>query len=144
MRGLPVGIRTGGVGMKKKRAILLALAAGLLLIAGRLPAHHGTSSYDFSKTVTLNGTITGFDWANPHCLIHIDVKNDDGNVQHWTLELPSTFTMTRRGWTKDSLKLKDQAVVETHPAKNGTPVGISWTTGSIMKVVANGKALPTQ
>jgi hypothetical protein len=130
--------------MKKKLATLSALAGALVVFSHPLLAHHGTSSYDFSKTVTLNGTITGFDWANPHCLIHIDVKNDDGNVQHWTLELPSTFTMARRGWTKDSLRLRDQAVVETHPAKNGTAVGISWMPGSLMKVVANGKAMPTQ
>ena len=118
------------------------LAIGLLTFSSVVFAHHGSSVYDLKKTTTLNGTITNFEWDNPHCLIHIDVKADNGEVQHWTLELPSPFTMNRKGWTKDSLKPGDQAMVETHPAKNGTTAGISGTSGAIMKVVVNGKALP--
>ena len=104
-------------------------------------AHHGYSVYDLTKTDTLNGTITNFEWDNPHCLIHIDVKGDNGQVQHWTLELPSPFTMARKGWAKDSLKPGEMASVETHPAKNGTTIGITGTSNAIMKVVVNGKAL---
>jgi hypothetical protein len=103
-------------------------------------AHHGYSVYDLKKTTTLNGTITAFDWDNPHCLIHIDVMNN-GDVQHWTLELPSPFTMNRKGWAKDSLKPGDQASIETHPARNGATIGITGTSGAIMKVVVNGKTL---
>ena len=81
-------------------------------------------------------------WDHPHCLIHIDVKADNGAIERWTLELPSPFTMNRKGWTKDSLKLGNKAMVETHPAKNGATEGISCDSGAIMKVVANGKVLP--
>ena len=104
-------------------------------------AHHGSSVYDLKKTITLNGTITNFEWDNPHCLIHIDVKGDNGQIQHWTLELPSPFTMTRKGWRKDSLKSGDQASVEAHPAKNGATTGITGTSNAIMKVVVNGEKL---
>ena len=116
------------------------LAVALFCVSSVAIAHHGYSVYDLKKTTTLNGTITAFDWDNPHCLIHIDVMNN-GYVQHWTLELPSPFTMNRKGWAKDSLKPGDQANVETHPARNGATMGITGTSGAIMKVVVNGKTL---
>jgi len=127
--------------MKYKLLQVSILATALLGVASTAPAHHGYSVYDLKKTATLNGTIAAFDWDNPHCLIHIDVMGENGQVQHWTLELPSPFTMMRKGWTKDSLKPGDQATVETHPARNGTPIGITGTSGGIMKVVVNGKTL---
>ncbi len=107
-------------------------------------AHHGTSRYDLEKTVTLNGTVTGFDWGNPHCLVHLDVKGDKGDVQHWTLELASPFTMSHVGWSRDSIMLGDMLTAETHPARNGLTIGISSTSRSVMKFVVNGKPLSTQ
>jgi Family of unknown function (DUF6152) len=91
------------------------LTIGLLTVSSTVFAHHGNSVYDLKKTTTLSGTITTFEWDNPHCLIHIDVKADNGEVQHWTLELPSPFMMNRKGWTKDSLKPGDQCDGE-HPS----------------------------
>jgi Family of unknown function (DUF6152) len=121
-------------------------AAGFLLLAISVPlfGHHGTSRYDLAKTVTLNGTVTGFDWGNPHCLVHVDVKDPQGEVQHWTLELSSPYSMSRAGWSKDSLMLGDMLTAETHPAKNGLAVGISANSGSVMRFVVNGKPLSTQ
>ena len=119
----------------------------LLVLAASVPAfaHHGTSRYDLDKTVTLNGTVTGFDWGNPHCLVYMDVKTDSGKVQHWTLELASPFTMSHAGWTKSSLMLGDLVMAaETHPARNGITLGISSTSRSVMKFVVNGKPLATQ
>jgi hypothetical protein len=130
--------------MKSNLTRFFAVAIGLLVVSIPALAHHGNSRYDSSKTITLNGTITSFDWSNPHCLIHMDVRDDNGHVQHWTLELAGTFTMSRSGWTKNSLKPGDQVSAETHPAQNGTTVGLSGTAGSIMKVVVNGRTLPTQ
>ena len=111
----------------------------LLVISSAAFAHHGTSRYDLAKTVTLSGTVTGFDWGNPHCLIHMDVKVEGGEVQHWTLELASPFTMSRAGWKKDSLMPGDTIVAETHPAKDGITLGISATSKSVMKFVVNGQ-----
>ena len=116
----------------------------LLVISSPILAHHGVSRYDLTKTIDLNGTVTSFDWSNPHCLIHLDAKGDNGNTQHWTLELASMLTMSRKGWTKDSLKLGDQVEVETHPARNGTPIGLSGAGEYLGKVVANGKTLPNR
>lgn len=121
-------------------------AAACILLATAIPAfaHHGNSRYDLDKTITLNGTVTGFDWGNPHCLVHMDVPGGNGQFQHWTLELSSPFTMSRVGWNKDSMRTGDMLIAETHPARNGLTLGISSTSKSVMKFVVNGKPLSTQ
>ena len=125
-------------------ARIAAATFALCLVSAPAKAHHGTSRYDLDKTITLSGTVTGFDWGNPHCLVHMDVKGDKGEIQHWTLELASPFTMSHVGWNKDSLRLGDELVVDTHPAKNGVPLGISATSRNVMKFVVNGKPLASQ
>jgi hypothetical protein len=130
--------------MKRMRFKFSAATVVLLAISIPAFAHHGTSRYDLDKTVTLNGTVTGFDWGNPHCLVHLDVKGGKGEVQHWTLELASPFTMTKVGWSKDSLMLGDTLTADTHPARNGLTIGISSTSRSVMKFVVNGKPLATE
>jgi hypothetical protein len=125
------------------RLALFVFAIGML-VAAPASAHHGNSRYDLDKTVTLTGTVTGFDWGNPHCLVYLDVKTGGGQVQHWTLELASPFTMSHAGWTKSSLTLGDMLVAETHPARNGLTLGISSSSHSVMKFVVNGKPLAGQ
>jgi hypothetical protein len=125
------------------RLQLMICGAAFVLLAISIPAyaHHGNAGYDLDKTVTLAGTVTGFDWVNPHCLVYVDVKENDGRVQHWTLELASPFTMSHAGWTKSSLMVGDMVVVETHPARNGTTLGVSVTSKNVMKFVVNGKPI---
>jgi len=60
-------------------------------------------------------------------------------MQHWTLEMSSTSTMSRRGWAKDTLKQGDQLIAETHPARNGISLGITAGPDFILKVVVNGR-----
>jgi hypothetical protein len=123
--------------VKEKRLLSLALGIGLLLAATPIWAHHGVASYDNGKWLTLKGTIAAFEWANPHCLVHIDVKDANGNVQHWVLETPPASAMIHgAGWTKNIMKTGDQVVADVHPAKNGAPVG------ALANIVINGKALP--
>ena len=130
--------------MKSKVFIVFAMAASLLTAPRPMFAHHGTAGYDMTKTITLTGTVTEFDWSNPHCVIYMDVKGDNGEVKRWVLELAAPTLMSRGGWTKNSLKPGDQVAVETHPSKNGAAVGTSGTAGFILKVVVNGTALPTR
>lgn len=126
--------------MRRRALQLLFAAAGVALIAVTpSAAHHGVTNYDMKKTIVLSGKVTAFDWSNPHCLAYLDVSDDSGQVKHWTLELSSTFSMAQRGWTRDSLKRGDSISVETHPARNGAPVGITSGPGFILKVVVNGK-----
>jgi hypothetical protein len=130
--------------MKSKAVAFLVVAAGFALVLSSVSAHHGLTNYDMKKTVVLSGTVTAFDWANPHCLAHVDAMDESGQVRHWTLEMSSTYTMTQRGWGKDTLKRGDQVVVETHPARNGASVGITSGPGFALKVVVNGKEIPSR
>ena len=127
-----------------KSALFVVIAVSLMMAPGPIFAHHGTAGYDMAKTITLTGTVAEFDWSNPHCVIYVDVKGDNGELKHWTLELAPPSLMSRGGWTKSSLKPGDQITVETHPSKNGAPVGTSGTAGFILKVVVNGLALPVR
>lgn len=130
--------------LKSNRSWLLVLAGCLVLVSSPTSAHHGVTNYDMKKTIVLTGTITNFEWSNPHCLAHVDVMDDSGLIRHWTLEMNSTITLSHRGWGKDTLKRGDQVIVETHPARNGAPIGITSGPGFALKVVVNGKEIPSQ
>jgi len=124
------------------KLLLVSAVAVSLLIADPAFAHHGTAGYDMAKIVTLTGTVTKVDWTNPHIVIYMDAKDGTANIQHWSLELSAPLLMQRFGWTKNSVKAGDQLVAETHPAKNGAPVGTSGTATFILKFVVNGTSLP--
>jgi len=130
--------------MRRKVLSFLVAAAGFSFVSSPAPAHHGVTNYDMKKTIVLTGTITAFDWGNPHCLAHVDVMDDGGNVRHWTLEMNSTFTLSHKGWDKDTLKRGDHVVVETHPARNGAPIGITSGPGFALKIEVNGKEIPSR
>jgi len=129
--------------LKNKFSRAYYLVAGLLLIAGPVLAHHGTSGYDMEKVVTVSGTVSSFNWANPHCLVHIDVKDSKGEVKDWIIEFAAPTLMTRVGWTKESLKPGDSVIAETHPAKNGATTGLSGSASTLLKFVVNGHEMPS-
>src|SRR6266481_3648711 len=61
--------------VKQKLLSVFIIAVGLLVVSTPMFAHHGVAGYDLTKTITVHGTVTKFDWSNPHCVIHIDAKN---------------------------------------------------------------------
>jgi hypothetical protein len=111
------------MGMLSRLGVPLILVLGFSLVSGPLFAHHGNAAYDETTPVRIKGTITKFDWANPHVYIYLDVKDIDGTVTHWSVESLSPERMTRMGWTKDSVKPDDHVTIDLSAAKNGTPVG---------------------
>lgn len=130
--------------MKNRIFVVFCLVAGLLQIASPVSAHHGTSGYDIAKVITLTGTVTSFDWSNPHCLLHIDVKDSNGETKDWIIELAAPTLMKRMGWTRESLKPGDSVVAETHPARNGASTGLSGASTTLLKFVVNGHELPSR
>lgn len=130
--------------MNNKLLAVLGLTVWFLTGAGSGFAHHGTAGYDMDKVVTLTGTVTAFEWFNPHAVIEMDVKSENGEVRHWLLELASPIHMTRIGWNKNSMKPGDQITADTHPAKNGAPVGTTGVQYNVLKVIINGVPLPTR
>src|SRR5215470_3378994 len=118
------------------RGLLTALMVLLLAPAGAILAHHGTGTYDSSKSVTLSGTVTEFAFTNPHAAMFVDVKDETGKVVNWAIEMNSPGVLARAGWTKRMFKYGDQITVTVRPAKAGTPVGLLYRQ---KPVIVNGK-----
>jgi len=84
-------------------------------------AHHSfAAEFDASKAVTLEGSVTKLEWANPHIWVYLDVKDEKGIVQPWQCEGGPPNTLTRNGWTPNSLKVGDTITIEGALAKDGS------------------------
>jgi len=100
-----------------------SLAAGFCLLVLSIPAmaHHSfAAEYDAKKPVTLKGVVTKIDWMNPHVYFYIDVEDDKGNVTNWGFEMGPPQGLQRAGWTRNTMKIGDEVVVEGSLAKDGT------------------------
>jgi len=107
------------------RTKLFMIGAGLLvqaMLPGRsVSAHHSfAAEFDANKPVTLKGEVTKVEWANPHIWVYLDVKDDQGSVQHWQCEGGPPNTLTRNGWSQNSLKYGDQITIDGVLAKDGS------------------------
>ena len=110
--------------MKKNKIIMVVvLVLGVSLFAIPLAAHHGYAAYETDRKITVKGTVTEWFWANPHCVLQFDATDDKGQVVHWGAETENPTTMTRQGWSKESMKSGDQVTVTMLPVKNGKSIG---------------------
>ena len=113
----------------------------LALILGAIPllAHHSFTMFDMTKQITLVGTVTDFQWTNPHAYIEIDVPDAQGAVKHWSIELGSPSILQQSGWKFRSLKKGDKTTLVINPLKNGQFGGfLSKATLPDGRVVGNG------
>ena len=105
----------------KKMVLFLAMIFCAALISAPLLAHHGEANYDTEKTVSVKGTITDFEFVNPHVQITLDVKNDKGEIEKWVGEARSPAMLARiGGWDKNTIKIGDVITASGHRTKNGT------------------------
>jgi len=120
-----------------RRLIVTTAGIGLLVAARPVPAHHGAANlYNMKQAVMLKGTITKFEWTNPHNQIFFDVKDAGGKVVSWVAATEPPQVMLERGWTRRSLKAGDEVTVYIFAATNGAPVG------NLQRIVlADGKEL---
>jgi hypothetical protein len=130
------------VAMTAKLSLPMLLSSALTFgAASSALAHHGTSvNYDFSKTITIVGTVTEFRWRNPHSALFVDVTDDAGSVTNYAIELPSPTLMSRGelGWTRHTFKAGDNVAFDAHPSRTGAPVAVGGCTEGC-KVLVNGK-----
>ena len=105
---------------------LAVFVVGLALILPAFPAlaHHTVVAiYDNDQPITLTGTVTKFDWKNPHVWFYMDVKDADGKVTNWGFELNGVNVLSRAGWTRSTLKFGDTLTVQANRARSGGPTG---------------------
>ena len=127
------------MGMKTVK-VAIAFVASLLVSSGPVLAHHATGfAYDTKNPITLKGTVTQFEWANPHVKIYFDMTDDQGTVRHWACETMSPSKLSRKGWAPDSLKTGDAITITMDPSRNGA------SSGYVERIVlANGNVLNTK
>src|SRR2546425_6191130 len=113
-----------------RRVAMGFLLAGLGLSALAWPAfaHHAfAGQYDIDNPIQLTGVVTKIEWMNPHARFYIDVKDENGGLTNWNLELASPNVLVRSGWTRTSLKLRDQVTVNGAMAQDGSKMANART-----------------
>ena len=105
--------------MTARRQALAVAVIGVLMVASPLFAHH-TWSVDRTHSVTVKGTVTGLSWSNPHVEIFVDAREENGNVEKWTVGGPSPSRLTDSGLNKTVLKPGDIITAVGYRATDGT------------------------
>ena len=107
------------------RIVVLALA-GVALLMGPAPvlAHHGAATFDTVGEISIKGTVTEWVWSNPHSVLKLDVKAEDGTVKQWSVATANVADLSKRGWGRRTFKPGDEVTVLIQPAKSGQPVGM--------------------
>ena len=95
-----------------------AFVVGIVL-ASPLSAHHSDAGMDMESVVAFEGTVTEFNWRNPHVYFTVETTDQNGEPVEWTLQTDSTNLRARGGWTLDSLASGDRVLVRGNPAKDG-------------------------
>ena len=129
--------------MRAKFLSLLTVAAGAVVAVVSANAHHAFSAeFDNDKPIQLEGTVTEWEWINPHAWINLDVVNESGDIEHWRVEGGAPNALIRRGWTKDSLPPGTEIIVEGFLARDGSMRAsgqdITFTDGSKLFVGSGG------
>jgi Family of unknown function (DUF6152) len=113
-------LHLGAFTMKARRlTVAFAFVTAWVLLAGRALAHHSTAEYDMTALTTVKGTVTKFEWANPHAYIYIEAKDDKGAAIAWTAELASIGMLARVNWKRDTVKPGDEITIVGNRAKDG-------------------------
>ena len=112
--------RRGLAAAPRVRASIAVLGASVLGLgfAGAASAHHSFALFDHVNRVTVTGTVTKFDWTNPHVYVYLDVPGA-GSVKHYTVECASPNVLTRVGWKWNDIKKGDKVTLLLNPFKSG-------------------------
>src|SRR5712691_395480 len=114
------------------RAAFAGILFGSALVAGNsaVMAHHSLAMFDQDQQIELEGIVREFRFVAPHTFIILDVKQEDGSAESWSLEGVSPSALTREGWSKNSLKPGDELKLKISPLRSGAPGG-AWVIQQI-------------
>jgi len=126
---------------------LTIFAVAVLASANLVMAHHSFSMFDTTKSVTLSGVVSKFEWTNPHVIIEIDVQQKTG-LELWTIELGSPSILQQGGWKFKDIKHGDKVTVVVSPLKSqghgGLLVQVTLPDGRVLgNGPGRGPAAPT-
>jgi hypothetical protein len=132
-------LRTAGARTIGVVVVILGLAGSALPAF----AHHSFAMFDTTKRVTLAGTVTAFEWTNPHAYIELDVPDEKGAIKHWSIELGSPSILMQGGWKFKDLKYGDKVTAIVSPLKSGQSGALlSSITMPDGRVLGNGPLPP--
>lgn len=99
----------------------VSIIAVMALASAAAHGHHSFAvHYDSKNVITVEGVAKSFRFTNPHGIIELEAKDENGKIQNWTVETTAPVYMQRRGWSKNSIKPGDRIVVEGYAAKDGS------------------------
>jgi hypothetical protein len=99
---------------------LVAVFGALLAVTPAMAHHSFSAEYDSKKPVTLKGTVTKVDWMNPHVYFYLDVTDEKGIITNWGLEMGPPNGLERSGWSRNTMQVGDQVIVDGTLAKDGS------------------------
>jgi len=97
------------------RPALFAASAALALAAVPAIAHHGWSTYDETRPLTLTGKIVESHYENPHAHIRIDAGG-----KRWLAVLAPVSRMEARGATADKVAVGREVTLVGYASKEKT------------------------
>ena len=122
--------------MHKLITIIVGLTA--LALSSAATAHHSFSAeFDAAKPLQITGTVTKIEWTNPHAWVHLDVKNDQGNVENWAVELLGVNALVHSGMTPRTVKPGDVLTIKGFAARDGS----NTANGSLVTRTSTGEKL---
>jgi hypothetical protein len=120
-----------------KKTLFRLLCSLSILVAGSALAHHSPAVFDRTKEVKLVGVVKEFKWGNPHSWIEMDVRNETGSVDGWSIEMNPPSYLVKAGWKSTTIKPGETVTVMINPLrtseKSGKFVSITLPNGQVLK-----------
>ena len=103
----------------------IACLVGVLMpsLGTSMAAHHSHAMFDMTVEASVTGTVTNFSYRNPHVYLYLDVKDADGAMAKWAVEMSNIENMRSRGIVASTFRVGDAVTVKLNPLKNGRPGG---------------------
>src|SRR4029078_1007862 len=111
------GASTGEETMSLTTRIGVALATALAALPAS--AHHSFAMFDNTRSVTLHGKVTAYQWTNPHSYLEVDAEDGKGGTKHYTMEMTSPNMLHRGGWSSRTVKAGDVVTAVMSPLRDG-------------------------